>query len=52
MLELIPKGVHYDMDTLVQRIIETEGGCSPFPIREYWLDIGRIDDYNKGSREF
>jgi dTDP-glucose pyrophosphorylase len=52
LLELIPQGVHYDMDALVQKIIKTEGGCSAFPIREYWLDIGRVDDYNKGNREF
>jgi hypothetical protein len=31
----------------VQKIIETERGCAAFPIREYWLDIGQIDDYNK-----
>ena len=52
MLELIPRDAYYDMDTLVQKIIETEGGCSAFPIREYWLDIGRLDDYNKGNRDF
>ena len=38
LLELIPKGVHYDMDTLVQRIMETEGGCSPSPIKNIgWI---------------
>ena len=52
LLGLIPKGVYYDMDVLVQKIIETEGGCSAFPVREYWLDIGHVDDYNKGNREF
>jgi dTDP-glucose pyrophosphorylase len=52
LLELIPRDAYYDMDTLVQKIIETERGCSAFPIREYWLDIGHVDDYNKGNREF
>jgi dTDP-glucose pyrophosphorylase len=52
LLELIPRDTYYDMDALVQRIIETERGCSAFPIREYWLDIGRVDDYNKGNKEF
>jgi dTDP-glucose pyrophosphorylase/predicted transcriptional regulator len=52
LLELIPQDTYYDMDTLVQKIIETERGCSAFPIREYWLDIGQIDDYKKGNREF
>ena len=52
ILELIPRDAYYDMDTLVQKIIKTEKGCSAFPIREYWLDIGRVDDYNKGNREF
>jgi dTDP-glucose pyrophosphorylase len=52
LLELIPQDAHYDMDTLVQKIIETEKGCSAFPIREYWLDIGHVDDYNKGKESF
>ena len=23
-----------------------------FPIREYWIDIGRLDDYEKANLEF
>jgi NDP-sugar pyrophosphorylase family protein len=52
ILELIPRGTYYDMDSLVEKIIKTEKGCSAFPIREYWLDIGHIDNYKKGNREF
>lgn len=26
--------------------------ASAFPLREYWLDIGRLDDYEKANYEF
>jgi NDP-sugar pyrophosphorylase family protein len=29
-------------------------GCRvvSFPIREYWLDIGQVEDYQKALRDF
>jgi len=27
------------------------GGVSAFPIHEYWLDIGQMDEYEKANRE-
>jgi NDP-sugar pyrophosphorylase family protein len=27
------------------------GGVSTFPIHEYWLDIGRMEEYEKANRE-
>ena len=28
-----------------------KGGVSAFPIHEYWLDIGQMDEYEKANRE-
>lgn len=35
------------------KLIRQKGERSAvFPIREYWMDIGRMDDYKKANREF
>jgi dTDP-glucose pyrophosphorylase len=50
-LELIPDGKPYDMPELVNELISTGKRVVGFPIREYWLDIGRLEDYEKAQEE-
>ncbi len=38
-----------DMPTLLEQNIELSKKVSMFPIHEYWLDIGRIDDYQRAQ---
>jgi dTDP-glucose pyrophosphorylase len=52
IIERIPKDEFYDMPTLFEEMIEGEEKTVSFPIREYWLDIGRIDEYEKANREY
>lgn len=52
ILNLIHPNDPLDMPTLFQRIIETGGKAASFPIHEYWLDIGRVSDYEKANDEF
>lgn len=52
VLDFIPKGEFYDMPDLFRRVIEEGGGASVFPIREYWLDIGRFDDLERARAEY
>jgi NDP-sugar pyrophosphorylase family protein len=33
------------MDTLIKDMIASRQKIAKYPIREYWLDIGRVDDY-------
>jgi len=51
-LNYIPKNNYYDMPTLFEKLIEEEQKSISFPIHEYWLDIGRIDEFEKANREF
>lgn len=51
-LNMIPKNEFYDMPTLFEKIIVSEGRASSFPIHEYWLDIGRMDDYERANSEY
>jgi dTDP-glucose pyrophosphorylase/CBS domain-containing protein len=41
----IPNGQSFNMTDLIQRLLEEGCPVVSFPIREYWLDIGRLSDY-------
>ena len=49
VLELIPYNEYYGMDSLIQTMIGLNMPITHFPIKEYWLDIGRLDDYEKAQ---
>lgn len=51
-LSLIPKNEYFDMPTLFEKLIDAKQTTSVFPIREYWLDIGRTDDFERANEEF
>ena len=42
---MIPNGEHFNMTDVIQRLIDAGRPVVSFPVREYWLDIGRHDDY-------
>lgn len=44
---LIPRGQRYDMTDLITRLVSDERRVVSFPIREYWLDIGHVENYQK-----
>ncbi len=51
-LDSIPKAKYYDMPSLFETLIQKQEKTSAFPIREYWLDIGRMSDFEKANEEF
>lgn len=51
-LGLIPPERAFDMPDLFQEIIKTERSATVFPIREYWMDIGRFDDLERAKGEY
>jgi len=51
-IKMIPKDKFYDMPTLFDEMIKQNDKTVSFPIREYWLDIGRLDEYEKANREY
>jgi len=52
VLSLIDRGKPHDMPDVFQLMIDTKKTTSVFPVREYWLDIGRLDDLDQANREF
>lgn len=52
ILEHIPDNEFFDMPTLFEKLISEREKAISFPIREYWLDIGRISDYERANNEY
>lgn len=51
-IDMIPKNKYYDMPSLLKKIIEDDNRVISFPLHEYWLDIGQMDDYNRANQEY
>jgi dTDP-glucose pyrophosphorylase/CBS domain-containing protein len=47
----IPDGVHFDMTDLIQVLLDEGRTVVSYPIIEYWLDIGRPEDYERAQDE-
>lgn len=52
VLEVIPKNEFYDMPTLFNALINNNKNVISFPLHEYWIDIGRIEEYEKANIEY
>jgi NDP-sugar pyrophosphorylase family protein len=52
VLKHIPEDSFFDMPTLFDVLIQSKVKTLSFPIREYWLDIGKIGEYNKANSEY
>ncbi len=52
VLKLIPTDLFYDMPTLFEQLISQQYQTAAFPIREYWLDVGQMSDFEKANGEY
>jgi len=52
VLEHIPNDEFYDMPTLFEKLIVAGKNTVSFPIREYWIDIGKIEEFEKANKEY
>lgn len=52
ILKNIPEDTFYDMPTLFNELIKEQKNVISFPIHEYWLDIGHIEDFQKAQLEY
>ncbi len=52
VLDFIPDNEFFDMPTLFEKLIEANKNVISFPLREYWLDIGRISDFERANSEY
>lgn len=52
VFDMIPKDIYFDMPSLFKKMIKHGYIVSTFPIREYWMDIGQIGDFEKANGEY
>lgn len=52
VLDLLTTGEALDMPNLFERVMGTRLDVSVFPLREYWIDVGRLDDLKRASEEY
>jgi len=52
ILSLIPDDTYFGMDTLIKNMLSAKLPISKYELIEYWLDIGRIDDFETAQEDF
>jgi NDP-sugar pyrophosphorylase family protein len=51
-LEWIPRGKYLDFPELIQKLLKREKRVICYPSGDFWLDIGRHEDYEEAQKEF
>lgn len=52
LIRFIQKNEYMDMTTLFELAKSRNNKLKVFPIHEYWLDIGRLEDFEKAQMDF
>lgn len=52
ILDLIPDDQYYGMDLLMKKMLAENHLITKYELDEYWLDIGRADDYEKAQESY
>jgi dTDP-glucose pyrophosphorylase len=51
MVNFIPEKTHFNATDLLEKLIEQKHKVLHFPITDYWLDIGKHDDFKKAQKD-
>ena len=52
VVKLVPKGQYFGMNQLYDEVCKNSMPVMGFPLKEYWTDIGNIDDFCRAQDEF
>lgn len=52
LLSRVPENERYNMDQLMKEMLQEGDSISKYEMAEYWLDIGRDEDYEKAQQVF
>jgi NDP-sugar pyrophosphorylase family protein len=52
VFNLIPDGEYFGMDHLLKKMLGQEMPVARYLLKEYWIDIGRIEDYEKAEADY
>lgn len=51
LVKSVPRGEKIDLPVLLERSISNGDDVTMFPLYEYWLDIGRMEDFSRAQVE-
>jgi len=49
IFELIPENQYFGMDTLIRQMLDDKKPVAKYEMRDIWLDIGQLPDYEKAQ---
>lgn len=52
IFELFPHDEYFGMDQLIKKMLKEQLSVTKYDLKEYWLDIGRLNDYEKAQKDF
>jgi NDP-mannose synthase len=52
IFEFIPNNEYYGMDALIKKLLAEGKPIYKYEIKDYWIDIGRIEDYEKAQHAY
>ncbi|MFW5879265.1 MAG: sugar phosphate nucleotidyltransferase [bacterium] len=52
IFKFFPKDEYFGMDILIKKMLHNHEPISKFDLKEYWLDIGRLNDYEKAQKDY
>ncbi len=52
VLKYIPDNEYFDMTQLIDLLIAKKMPVGSFPLTEYWMDIGQMDDFHQAHDEY
>ncbi|MFZ5354273.1 MAG: nucleotidyltransferase family protein [Bacillota bacterium] len=51
IIEYIPENIYYGMNDLINTTLQKQHIIGSYPLREYWIDIGHMQDYYKANED-
>ena len=52
IMNFIPDNEYYGMDSLIKNMLSAKSPISKYELNDYWLDIGRVDDFESAQKDF
>ena len=52
VMRYIPADTYFGMDDLIKSLISQNIPIAKYDMDEYWLDIGRVSDYELAEKDF
>jgi NDP-sugar pyrophosphorylase family protein len=52
IFKYFPRNTYFGMDTLIKNMLIKNDPITKFDLKEYWLDIGRLNDYEQAQEAY